>query len=114
MFFGDLNAIDAATGEKLWSQDLGESAAAYRERPAKSRRGGRLYNARMAHEDRAGLEGASASHRRETLEPGPRRIGGGVITHYRERRAKSRRGERLYNARVADRAGIEGARAELR
>jgi hypothetical protein len=28
VFFGDLNAIDAATGEKHWSQDLGESAAA--------------------------------------------------------------------------------------
>ena len=67
MFFDDLNAIDATTGEKLWSQDLGESAAAYRERPAKSRRGGRLYNARMAHEDRAGLEGASASHRRRRV-----------------------------------------------
>jgi hypothetical protein len=28
VFFGDLYAIDAATAEKLWSQDLGESAAA--------------------------------------------------------------------------------------
>jgi alcohol dehydrogenase (cytochrome c) len=32
VFFGDvggkLYAVDAATGEKLWSEDLGESAAA--------------------------------------------------------------------------------------
>ena len=50
-----------------------------------------------------------------------------MITYYRERRAKSRRGERLYNARVAheDREASRaprpttgdvelGARAELR
>ena len=51
-----------------------------------------------------------------------------MITYYRERRAKSRRGERLYNARVAheDRGAsrapqlpttgdvVSGARAELR
>ena len=71
MFFGDLYAIDATTGEKLWSQDLGESAGGvityYRERRAKSRRGERLYNARVAHEDRAGLEGASANHRRRRV-----------------------------------------------
>jgi hypothetical protein len=28
VFFGDLHTINAASGEKLWSQDLGESAAA--------------------------------------------------------------------------------------
>ena len=81
MFFGDLYAIDAATGEKLWSQDLGESAAAYRERPAKSRRGGRLYNARLAHEDRG----------RKDRNPKPRgRLGEPPVTSKSGARAELR------------------------
>jgi len=61
VFFGDLGgnfyALDSATGEKLWGQDLGGAIAGgvityTANGRAKSRRGERLYHARLADENR--------------------------------------------------------------